>query len=412
MHFLSTLRNEKLYLWSIILVAISLPWPMIYANYSIGLLGLVWILSGNFYLKWKKLKINGHLFLFASSVFVLTVYGLLFTTNIKAGFFLLEKRLAIIVLPIIVLSSESLGKEKINKVAIIFVLSCFTAMTFCITRSFIKFMELYDYGYINHNFFTTDLITVLGISHVYFGLYLVISFVIITTMYFSKENKFATTMLYVLSSSYIFIFMILITAKMALISAILLFSLYVFKTDRRLLAIKHITILIFGLTLLAYLLMSINYNVLNRLNEMISISDFNINNNEQHYSSTRLGPWKCSVSLIKQYGLLGLGTGDVQESMNYWYQTHGLSNLIEFESHNQYMNIILSYGLLGLFFFTWCMLALFRLSISEHYTLYLLFLLAICLSCITENVFDLNKGIILFAFFNSLFLSSTIIIPK
>lgn len=71
---------------------------------------------------------------------------------------------------------------------------------------------------------------------------------------------------------------------------------------------------------------------------------------DQYSYSTRLEAWELIAEIVKMNPVLGLGPA------NYYYYTplfpiRGYS--VEFNSHNQYVDLIAQVGLLGLFFFSW-----------------------------------------------------------
>lgn len=104
--------------------------------------------------------------------------------------------------------------------------------------------------------------------------------------------------------------------------------------------------------------------------------------------------------------LFGYGQGDVRDYLNYYYYSYNLGpNWYENRNvHNQYLHILIVYGLFVLIFFLGYIIYSFRKAIKYKNKLHLFFLVLTCFVFIFEVVLVRNKGIIFFYFFNSLFL--------
>jgi O-antigen ligase len=123
-------------------------------------------------------------------------------------------------------------------------------------------------------------------------------------------------------------------------------------------------------------------------------------------SSIRLAIWRCSFDLIKQHGLIGLGTGDVQDELQKAYEKRKFyfaSRYNNYNAHNQYIQQLLAHGVIGLFSLLLSMGIGFYLALKQKNALYFYFLIIFAVICLTESFLEINKGIIWYSFFNSLF---------
>lgn len=104
--------------------------------------------------------------------------------------------------------------------------------------------------------------------------------------------------------------------------------------------------------------------------------------------------------------LFGYGQGDVQNYLDYYYYSYNLGpNWYEnFNVHNQYLHILITYGIFVLAFFLSYLLFSFYLAIINRNYVHLFFLGLCCFVFFFEVVLVRNKGIVFFYFFNSLFL--------
>lgn len=122
----------------------------------------------------------------------------------------------------------------------------------------------------------------------------------------------------------------------------------------------------------------------------------------------RYGIYYCSMEVIKSNWLFGLGLGNVQNKLDQCYQGFDYENFDDFgvrkyNSHNQYLNAWLTYGILGLGVFLYFLYYSFSKTTILHKSFLVLSLLAL----LTENLFEREIGVMLFTFFNTLFFVST-----
>lgn len=117
----------------------------------------------------------------------------------------------------------------------------------------------------------------------------------------------------------------------------------------------------------------------------------------------RLAFWKAAYKTWQQDPLIGVGSGDLKEAMEKWYQTSSLKGHPSFwlKPHNQYLTFLVQFGIVG---FIVCLCSVFiPFCIRPHSTLYLFFIALIGLSMFTEDTLDTQAGITFFAFFHAYF---------
>ncbi len=127
------------------------------------------------------------------------------------------------------------------------------------------------------------------------------------------------------------------------------------------------------------------------------------------YSSLeRLELWKTAVRLIRKHPLIGVGTGDLKMSFkNELTLMHSpLQNAKEglFSSHNQFLNILVLFGVVGL---GWFLLAIIYPAIRTNGFrdyFFLIFLILSLVSMLTDDTLKSQDGVTFFAFFYSFFL--------
>lgn len=125
-----------------------------------------------------------------------------------------------------------------------------------------------------------------------------------------------------------------------------------------------------------------------------------------HTMTMRLEFWKTAIHIIKSNLLIGVGTGDAQTEFDKKYiQTNSsLSKEWRLRSHNQYLAIGVSFGMVGLLYFLFYLTyPAFHLFKKIHFLYWPFFIIAL-LSFITEDTLETQTGVTFFIFFQAFFL--------
>ena len=119
--------------------------------------------------------------------------------------------------------------------------------------------------------------------------------------------------------------------------------------------------------------------------------------------------YHCALQNIKERPILGYGIGqdniELQKCYDSEFSHTDLFKVFSFNSHSQYLQLLLSAGLIGLVLFLISIGIWIRIS-SESSELYLPFLILALLCFMFENILNRHDGIIFFSFFNSILLLS------
>lgn len=112
---------------------------------------------------------------------------------------------------------------------------------------------------------------------------------------------------------------------------------------------------------------------------------------------------RASLNIIKENLVFGVGTGDIVDAFdNYYEETNSrLRQEYRFRSHNQYLAITVAFGVVGLIWFLFSMFyPVFADKRNRNY-IYIVFIVIMMLSMLTEDTLETQIGVTLFAFFNS-----------
>jgi len=115
----------------------------------------------------------------------------------------------------------------------------------------------------------------------------------------------------------------------------------------------------------------------------------------------RIEYWKASLAIIKENFWYGVGTGDMNDAFDKYYEdTHSkLSPEWRRRSHNQYLSVTVGFGIFGLFLFLFALLyPAYKLG-KMRQGVFLYFLLILMLSMLTEDTIESQAGVTFAAFF-------------
>jgi O-antigen ligase len=118
--------------------------------------------------------------------------------------------------------------------------------------------------------------------------------------------------------------------------------------------------------------------------------------------------WTCTFELIRGQPLRGVGSGDNLDELHQCYTDHKFTTLtylegegVRFNAHNQFLEITLALGMVGLLIFLISLLAPLLYGFREKQFLYAAFLLLFITSCLTESLLERQSGCVFFGFFNT-----------
>jgi O-antigen ligase len=125
----------------------------------------------------------------------------------------------------------------------------------------------------------------------------------------------------------------------------------------------------------------------------------------------RVAIWNCSWDLIQNNWVTGTGTGDVQDELQSIYERRKFyfaSRYNRYDAHNQYLQQFLANGISGFVVLVLCIVVplFFTLFNQNIKGLYPAFLIIFAFICFSESFLEINKGIVWYSFFNSIFVFS------
>jgi O-antigen ligase len=316
------------------------------------------------------------------------------------SWFTFEKKITLLIIPVVFfnLNSEAI---KLKRVLTAFVLAASTLCVIGIGYLIIWGPNPEFLGGGNSFAIRTTLENILLIHPTYLSIITVFSAsILISNLFSNPDSKFK--FLWLLGIALQTTFVMIIASRIGIIG---LFMTLIFMSffHRKILKSK-LKFIILGIALTGFaswLIPSSN----ERIQELIetAVSD---NQVETNGTNVRQSIYYCTTLLIKQSWLAGIGTASLQEHLNTCYFMVAAVDIVDnnFNTHNEYLNVWLGLGLLGLIVFLTLIINSFYWAKGND--IHLVFLLLFSLFCFTENLLERQVGVLFFTLWNSYFLIS------
>jgi hypothetical protein len=125
-----------------------------------------------------------------------------------------------------------------------------------------------------------------------------------------------------------------------------------------------------------------------------------------HSVMQRLVFWQTSLQIIREHWLTGVGTGDLEDAFQEEYTKSKtlLDKEFRWRSHNQFLAIFTTFGIIGLAWFLFSLVFPAATLSKYHDFYYLSFFIIVMMSMLTEDTLETQAGVTVFAFFNSFYL--------
>jgi O-antigen ligase len=379
-----------------------------------GVVALFFVLIVLFSIKKRKLEIN-YLFLLNTSLFVFYLISLTYSANVKGGISKLETTLSLFIFPMGFLFLSA-NKKAINNIVEYGNIFKYTFIASSFLLSILLFILSFNYGdyitqKVNINRFVYDLsegFLWMRDHPIYLSIYLSISLFLIAEIFNQSKRKHQIILLLV--GIFEVIVVSILSRKGVIISLLLsflIFSLMKIKNKKKVL-------FSFFIFVTAIIFLGQNYfpDTAKRFREVFDTKSYD---EVVSYSSTsiRYGIYKCSFEKIKESWLFGYGIGDVGEELRKCYKDKSEVLYIgNFNSHNQYLGIILRVGVFGLLLFVISIiLNLIFLYNRKDYSAFSIILMLV-LVMLTENIMERQNGVILFSLLINYFVFRNLIIKN
>lgn len=407
------LRGNRLLVWLIYLVSAGLFFfPLAVNNILLALLLVYCAVTTSFGNIAENLGQNRYMQILIL-VFAAQAIGLLYTSNMSTGLFMMEKKISFLLIPLFLLPAlQNVALDSNIFFKRIGYLCFFGSLALILIALFRKFVLHYEKAFYFESFRSFEGFA--PIHYVYFALFFGCSSLFLIESLFAalakrKYGYFFIAMLFVYCTG----IMILVSSKTGilafLVSSIIL--LYYKMPNKNVLAFSIALILICALALL-YFNQTTRERFLSGLSHDLSI--FNTEGLPKDLEFTdlnmRLVFWKISLKhlFLDNLVLTGVGTGDVQDYIDSLFvlPQYQITGYLGWNSHNQWIYTLVQLGLLGIFSLALVFLYPLYKCLRSGDVKFLIFLIFSLAFSLTEAIFEVNKGIVFFCLFLTIFAAS------
>ncbi len=353
-----------------------------YATIPIALLVILFFVDSSENIK-KKLKktVKNSITYYFIAYFFIHILGLIYTKNLDKGLKEVILRLPFLLFPFIIFG-ETISKEMVVKTLLFFKSVVIVVFILLLSYYFIMF----DKPLKNFVFF--------GFTKIAISTFSYSVFIFLAILISLKHSKYKYVELPIL-----FLFLFLIGNRTVIMFLGVYLFYYLFKVK-----IKQQQ-RIFIISMISIVLMFVGSTIYNKITVFYKTIDFDIKTIETKNRLTfsrntiehRILVWKSALEIIKKHPIIGVGTADYQDALMQEYQKIHFKVAIKnkFNTHNQFFEETLKFGLIGFILFFALFFRLFKTS--QNALLFTVILLIFWVS-IFESYWSRHHGVTFIAF--------------
>lgn len=366
--------------------------PSIARNVIIA--ALLVVTTGSFFYKKNSVKPDVKIIIYGSLLYATYLISIFYTSDLNIGLKKLETASSLLVMPFIfglIPQNVSLKlKENLESLLLAFIFS--TALSFVAFWTY--FWGQYQMSLFTH--FPTVIDEHLGYYRIH-AIYICMhgAIALLFSLYLlSKAKKSIYRILFLIVADATILFFLLILVKKGPILSLIISGGYLAFAYRNKLILAALGVL----CVTVMIVITFNPKANEKFSELLKIGEKN--NTELTSTNIRLSIYSCAKSAIPDAGFFGYGIGDSKKVLIDCYAAHN-QELVdrEYNSHNQYLSIILKTGYLGLLaFLIYIAFIIFSAYRKKGY-LTVAVLLFYLLVMFSENILERENGVVYFSFF-------------
>lgn len=394
-------RLSKTHLYLTALSLASLPFGGLIVSYSLVLLIVNWLYGVVVNKRLSKISITPKL-LSVVGLYLLYLVGLLYTSNYTYAFRDLETKMSMLFIPIVFSSLPGFSLNQFKFLSKVFIGACVFSFLFCVGFIFFKF------GFSQPEKFSYTSLSIF-IHPGYFSIYMSVAVALVSFLSSvdAGTNRWSRIS-GVIIIAFILVAQLMLAAKMPLVISFMLViaavSLWLYRLNK----IRAVIGFVIMAVTIVLVVMNIE-SVSNRFHTVFEAVDSQqIDFKTTESSKVRVLVWKASVEAIKDNGLIGVGTGDIMDTLRSYYQQAGYIGALDhnLNTHNQFLQTTLALGIPGFIALMFMFFNSINAARKQKDTLYLRLIFIYAISCLTESVFETQAGVCSFVLLNSIFLFS------
>jgi len=395
---------NKISYYHVLLLLLSLPFDMFYSH--VILISL--ILHTLIHLKKENIRPVFTLHnLLLSSVFFLTLLGTVYSANRPEAFKEVGMQIAILLTPLVFCINPLDLRKYRNNFLLAYSLGCvlvvFYLYLYALVVIFYYHLSLYTLftpSFINHNFSNP-----IGMHATYLAMQVAAGLVFLLCMLI-RDRRINYRIFYLVCCVVLTAGIIQLGSRAVFIALFLIINLgvpffllnYTRRVKFALLIIPLSLIIVGGI----YGINNFKHRYVTELEKDLS------KETASEVTDTRLARWNLALGIAAKSPLIGYGSGSEKALLKEGYFRNKFfhSYMSDLNAHNQFISILIKFGLLGLLVFLATLYYGFKISVKENDLILFAFLFVIATVCFSENIIDRDKGIYFYSIFFSLLIYS------
>jgi len=395
---------NKISYYHLMLLMASLPFNMFYSHLILASLSIHTLIHLNkknikLVFRWRTILLL--------SVFIITVLSTIYTINPREGFNEWGKHITILLFPLLFCLNPLDLKRYRQQLLLVFSLVCtatiiylYADALFTIKHYRLPYSSLFSAGFTNHNFSEP-----LDMHATFFSMQIALALMYLLSILI-KESSLYKKLFYVACCVILTAGIIQLSSKSIVIAIIILINLvlpyFLLKGAAR-------WKFMIGSAALSILLIigilnsgTFKERFINELKTDLTKSK------TVETTDSRVARWAVVIELVEKSPLIGYGAGSEIGLLQDGFYKHKLysSYLNRLNGHSQYLSFLLKSGLIGLLVYLSTLVFGFKLAIRQRDLLFFTFMVLVAIVSLSENLLDVDKGIIFYAFFFSFFVFS------
>ncbi len=404
-------KKEKILYYLLAIFFLSLYAPVITWVYNAGMwMFVAYCLVFNSVQEKKVIFKERKLLLAIILFFLFSCISAALSVNKAEGLAIIGYRLNLLAVPLslgTICISQKLKQRIINA----FAFATTAGVLFCLLWSIFQALKYNDFSLL----YNDNLSFIINFQSVYLAM--LVNLAVFSYVYLLVKNDTLVNKLLLVPAFFILLIVnFLLASRISIVllyGSILVFVVFYIIRGKKIL--EGVT-LVMGLLLGCFLLIKFFPKTINRFSELTYTKfDFKSEGKESHFNmavtsdqwngaNIRLAVWECTWALIEKHPVTGVGLGDKMDRLKEQYARQGFTFGYKTNRsvHNNYLDIWLSMGLLGLIVFLtgfFILPVINCLKLKDWYGLTIIFVLMIAL--FTETYTDRMIGNTMLAFFIS-----------
>jgi len=397
---------NKISYYHLLLFMASLPFDMFYSHIILISYAIHTLINLN---KTSLKRLYDRRILILQSVFLVTLLSTIYTIKPHEAFQAWGGQITIFLIPIVFYLSPFDVKKYRPQLLMGFALVCTATIAYLFIDALITikhyhlpFITLFSGAFTNHNFSEP-----INMHATFFSMQVVIALVYLLSILVKETGRYKK-LFYILCCAVLLAGIIQLSSKSIFVVLAVVINVvfpYFLLTGK-----KRLQFIITSVTLTMLIAGGILASGNFKERYVTSLTDDLSRSVPGQTTDTRVARWHVTFGLIKKSPVIGYGAGSEIGLLQDGFYQHKLYNsyLNKLNTHSEYLSFLLKSGVIGLLIYLGTLTFGFRAAIRRKDIFLFTFMLLIAVVSLSENLLDVDKGIIFYAFFFTFFVADKI----